>query len=94
MNLEEILQNPKTTFIDVREELELINDGAIASALHIPLGEIPEHIEAIEAMEKPVVIFCRSGNRSGKAIEFLEAQGIEGLYNGGGYLDLVDILES
>ncbi len=91
MTIEEIIFSGKYTLIDVREELELENDGKIASAIHIPLGEITNNVEEISQMPKPVIIFCRSGNRSGKAVEYLESQGLEELYNGGGYNDLSKI---
>ena len=92
MNLRELIKSEGATLIDVRELEELQNDGHIKSALHIPLGEIPHNIDEIEALSKPVIIFCRSGNRSGKAIEYLENQGLEDLYNGGGYNELSEII--
>ena len=89
MNLQDIAS--KATFIDVREELELLTDGKLDHALHIPLGEIEERIEEIRELPKPIILFCRSGNRSGRAIEFLQENGIEELYNGGGYVDVKEL---
>lgn len=64
--------------IDVREtsEYEQINIGAHL----IPLGEVIARNHKIER-EKKVVIHCRSGARSAKAIRQLEEIGFDNLYN-------------
>ena len=64
--------------IDVREtsEYEQINIGAHL----IPLGEVIVRNHEIER-EKKVVIHCRSGARSAKAIRQLEEIGFDNLYN-------------
>ena len=64
--------------IDVREtsEYEQINIGAHL----IPLGEVIARNHEIER-EKKVVIHCRSGTRSAKAIRQLEEIGFDNLYN-------------
>jgi len=49
------------------------------------LHTVPDHVEDFKTMSQPVVLCCMSGNRSGQALMFLQAQGVEGLYNGGGY---------
>ena len=70
--------------IDVREtsEYEQINIGAHL----IPLGEVIARNHEIER-EKKVVIHCRSGARSAKAIRQLEEIGFDNLYNlKGGFL--------
>lgn len=65
--------------IDVREpdEYEICNlNGKL-----IPLGQIPEKVNEIPK-DKTVIMQCRSGGRSGKAVEWLEANhGFENLYN-------------
>jgi rhodanese-related sulfurtransferase len=35
-------------------------------------------------MNKKVVVFCRSGARSGQAMMFLQAAGLKEVYNAGG----------
>ncbi len=93
MNLKEMVNDPKTTFLDVREAEELINDGKIDKSVHIPVADIPHQIDEIEAMEKPIVVFCRAGRRAEKVIELLEQNGIEELYNGGGLVDMKEMLQ-
>ncbi len=94
MSLIDVLKSGSYTLIDVRESLELEMDGAIDGAQNIPLGEVEERKEEILSVEGPVVLFCRSGNRSGKALEFLTAEGLKDGYNGGGWAELKETLES
>lgn len=75
--------------IDVREpyEYEICNIGAEL----IPLGTIIERAGKIDRTKK-VVVHCKTGNRSGKAIRELEDKfGFENLYNlKGGILGYID----
>lgn len=64
--------------IDVREAHEY--DEANIGAILIPLGEVPSHMDEI-SRDKKVVVHCRSGKRSANAIQFLEKQGFDNLYN-------------
>jgi rhodanese-related sulfurtransferase len=65
------------TLIDVRETEE-VAAGMIPSAKHIPLGELPaRHMEIPQSDE--IILVCRSGNRSGRALEYLESLGYKGL---------------
>lgn len=69
--------------IDVRQPEEF-KSGHIKGASNIPLSTIPANISKIKGLNKPVVAYCASGNRSGMATRQLEAQGIE-VINGGGF---------
>lgn len=65
--------------IDVREIHE--NEQANIGGLHIPMGDVPHNVDQIEK-DKKVVVYCRSGNRSGNIIQWLEKnQGLTNLYN-------------
>lgn len=94
MSLIEVIQSGNYELIDVREPMELEMDGNIDGAKNIPLGEVEDRKEEILSAEKPVILFCRSGNRSGKALEYLTGQGLKDGYNGGGWADLKAVLES
>ena len=76
-------------FIDVREpdEYERVNLGAEL----IPLGVVLDHAPEI-SLDVPVVIHCKGGTRSAKAIRQLEKQfGFSNLYNlKGGILAYID----
>ena len=46
------------------------------------LGEIPEHLDDFdEFQDSDIIVMCRSGKRSGQAIQYLEAEGFSNLYN-------------
>ncbi len=87
MNLKERINNEKTKIIDVRTEEEF-SEGNVNQSVNIPLHEIPGRIEELKEMQ-PMVLCCRSGQRSGRAMEFLKSQGLEEVYNGGGWLEVV-----
>lgn len=92
MSLAEVLKSGNYALIDVREPMELEMDGNIEGATNIPLGEVEDRKDEILSIDKPVVIFCRSGNRSGKALEYLNSQGLKEGYNGGGWAELKESL--
>ena len=94
MSLAEVIESGNYELIDVREPMELEMDGNIEGAINIPLGEVEDRKDEILSIEKPVIIFCRSGNRSGKALEYLTAQGLKDGYNGGGWAELKAALEA
>ena len=61
--------------IDVRAEHEW-DAGRIAGAAHLPLAELAERTGEIDR-ERPVVLYCRGGNRSTMATEALAAAGFD-----------------
>jgi rhodanese-related sulfurtransferase len=71
-------------FLDVREDFEW-NEGRIEGALHIPLQQVLDgRTEGLD-QERPVVIYCRTANRSEVARLMLEARGFEAsVMEGGG----------
>ncbi|MCG8322330.1 MAG: rhodanese-like domain-containing protein [Cytophagales bacterium] len=78
--------------IDVREphEREIASiDGEL-----IPLATIAEAKDKI-SKEKKVIMYCRSGGRSAKAVHFLQSQfGFDNLYNlKGGILAYADEID-
>jgi len=81
MSYEDIDVN-QATIVDVRSPGEFAM-GAIEGSINIPLDQVPHKIEEFKNMKKPIVLCCVSGNRSGQACHFLEANGLEDLYNGG-----------
>jgi phage shock protein E len=57
----------------------------------IPLETIQEQASKIGQMPKPIVVYCRSGNRSGMAVSILGQNGVNEVYNGGGIHDMLQI---
>lgn len=77
---ERIDKGEKFNFLDVREEYEF--DEQNLGAKLIPLGELQDRLDEIEAWkEEEVIVHCRSGARSGKAKAFLTAQGYANVRN-------------
>lgn len=74
----------EATIVDVRTPDEF-SMGNVEGSINIPLDQVPLNIEKFKTMKKPLVLCCASGNRSGQAARFLEANGVENLYNGGGW---------
>ena len=71
-------------FIDVREANELVGElGHIAGVEHVPLGTLPD-AAASWPRDRPIVVVCRSGNRSGKATRTLLDVGFKDVLNMGG----------
>ncbi len=69
--------------IDVRSSMEFM-EGALCGAVNIPLNLIQYSAENIDK-NKPVILYCRSGQRSGVAKQFLETLGFGEVYNIGCY---------
>ncbi|HEY2333877.1 MAG TPA: rhodanese-like domain-containing protein [Solirubrobacterales bacterium] len=61
--------------IDVRAEHEW-EMGRIAGAEHLPLAELADRTSEIDE-DRPVVFYCRGGNRSTMATEALVAAGYD-----------------
>ncbi|MBT3612434.1 MAG: rhodanese-like domain-containing protein [Flavobacteriales bacterium] len=87
MNIQELINDTATTIVDVRTEIEF-EEGNVQGSINIPLHNIIEKVEELKAMQ-PLVLCCLSGNRSGQATAFLQAQGCDNVYNGGGW-EMVD----
>jgi rhodanese-related sulfurtransferase len=61
--------------VDVRADHEW-ERGRIEGAKHLPLAELNERVGEIDR-DRPVVFYCRGGNRSTMATEALAAEGYE-----------------
>lgn len=71
--------------IDVRT-MEEFAQGHVDGALNIPYQETDKLMSAIGTDKtRPVVVYCRSGNRSGKAKVVLETKGYTNIFNATGY---------
>lgn len=61
--------------VDVRADHEW-EAGRIAGATHVPLPELPERLGEIDK-DRPVVVYCRGGNRSSMAAAALADAGYD-----------------
>lgn len=49
---------------------------------HVPLNELPARISELQALkDREIVVYCRSGSRSGQAVQFLRNHGFEHVQN-------------
>jgi rhodanese-related sulfurtransferase len=79
--LEQALANG-ARLIDVRELSEYVA-GHVPGAVLVPLGTVPERVEAFDG-DGPAYIICKSGARSMRAAEFLAERGLECVNVAGG----------
>ncbi len=73
--------------IDVRSAGEFAG-GHAQGAKNIPLEQLQSNITKIKAFKKPIVVCCASGMRSARAKTVLTNQGIENVYDAGGWTNL------
>ena len=76
------------TIIDVRTAEEFA-DQHVPGAINIPLDQLFERIDELKGVSRPIVAYCRVGNRSGIAVALLRQQGILDVINGGGIEDML-----
>ncbi len=67
--------------VDVRSPGEFAS-GSVKGAVNIPLDRIAGELSRLKGKSN-VVVFCRSGNRSGQAKRILEQNGFQNVINGG-----------
>lgn len=84
-----LANDEKAVILDVRTPGEL-RSGMIPDALHLDFYQGHDFIHELQKLdkEKHYYVYCRSGNRSGKACEIMNQLGIAEAYNlMGGMLD-------
>ena len=71
----QLINHKSALVLDVREDSEY-KSGHILNAKWIPLGKLAERVGELEKYrEQPIVVVCRSGNRSATACSLLGKQG-------------------
>ena len=71
----------KYVLVDVRTEKEF-DDGHIEDALNIDyFSDTFSHEISNIGLENPVLVYCRSGNRSGKSMKIMSDLGFKEVYN-------------
>ncbi len=73
--------------VDVRSPGEF-KDGAYPGAVNIPLPLLPLRMTELEPRDKPIVLYCASGARSGQAAWLLKRAGFTDVVNAGGLEDM------
>ncbi len=92
MTVREIIKEPSTKIVDVRTKQEF-DMGHLENAVNIPLDSIPANAGEIKDLNAPFIVFyCRSGSRSGQAVNYLKQLGLQNVFNGGSIEDLNSLL--
>ena len=82
--------NPLALLIDVRSEMEFLFVGHPVGAIMVPWNDGPDwevnphfvaHVKKAASVDRPIVLICRSGNRSREAGAALEHAGFSEVYN-------------
>jgi phage shock protein E len=73
--------------IDVRTKGEFVS-GHIKGSRNIPLNTINSSLKQLKDKNKPYILCCASGMRSGTAKSILLAEGFTNVHNGGGWQSL------
>lgn len=85
------LINNGALLVDVRSSGEFAG-GSAKGAINIPLDQVTKRLEDFKGKDQ-IIVFCRSGNRSGQAQSILERNGFTNVTNGGTW-DTVANLQS
>ena len=71
----------KAVIVDVREDSEWAQQH-IPGAIHIPLAQLNERLSELKQYrDSPLITQCRTGGRSGQALDVLKSAGFTKVYN-------------
>ena len=74
--------------IDVRTPLEF-NQGSLSGAVNMPIESFQFMADRIDS-SKPVLLYCRTGARSGMVKNYLDQLGFSQVHNIGGIRQFLD----
>jgi rhodanese-related sulfurtransferase len=76
----QLINSQDALLLDIRETQEY-EGGRLPNARHIPLSQLKERSgELAKWKNKPIVIYCNTGTRSGGAGSILEKEGFSEIY--------------
>jgi rhodanese-related sulfurtransferase len=84
------LVNGGAFLVDVRTPEEFA-EGNVKESTNIPLDQVAVNLDKFKGKEN-IVVFCRSGNRSGQAKNILEQNGFTNVTNGGTWQDVNEVI--
>ncbi len=76
--------------VDVRTAKEFAT-GNVKASVNIPLDILPNQLSKFKNKTN-ILVFCRSGNRSGQAKTILEQNGFKNVVNGGTWKNINSLL--
>ncbi len=77
--------------VDVRTEAEFAA-GNVKGSINIPLDKLNRNLDQFNT-RKSIVVFCRSGNRSGQARSILIQNGFTNVINGGSLQNIKNVVK-
>ncbi len=83
--IEEYKNTENAILVDVREEDEY-KESYIVESINLPLSILDSAENVLKDKSQPVFVYCRSGNRSGKAEIRLKEMGYANVKNIGGIM--------
>lgn len=76
-----LINHEDAVLVDVREESEW-RRGHIVNARHIPMGSLEGRLKELNKHKnRPIVLYCQTGDRSGRALKTLTNNGFDQVYN-------------
>jgi rhodanese-related sulfurtransferase len=76
-----LMNNDDAVVLDVREAADYSN-GHIKNAKNMPMSSFKNQLDSLaQDKDKPVMMYCRSGNISGKACRILKKSGFNNVHN-------------
>lgn len=84
-----IVNEGEAFLVDVRSPGEFAA-GSAKGAVNIPLDLVTQRAKEFDG-KKHIVVFCRSGSRSGQAKQILERLGYKNVINGGTLHDVASL---
>lgn len=77
-----VINHDDAVLLDVRETSEVSGGVMLNDAIHIPLSTINKRVSEMDKYKnQPVLVYCRSGNRSGSVCRTLTSRGFDKVYN-------------
>lgn len=77
----QLINRENAVILDVREDNEY-REGHIVNSIHIPVGYLRDRMKELDKYkDRPIIVGCRSGQRSSQACAILKKQGFDAVYN-------------
>ena len=86
--------NEDFILLDVRTENEVLVSKISDKSIHIPMNDIPNRLGDLDS-NKEIIVYCKSGKRSGKVCKYLELNNYSNVKNlSGGILAWAEQIDS
>ena len=70
--------------VDLRDDADFAK-GHVLNAVNIPMAQLESRLgELSKFKDKPLIVYCDAGNRSGAALDILKKNGFDKAFNLGG----------